>query len=943
MRPRVDRDRKHRRLRLAALRRPRGTAPRGRCRGRRGGPPHRRGARGHWSASRTRRLGRDLALVVGTSVACPRRGAPDGLLCDRPPCPARHPAQCGRSDYGRSGRRSGIRGRGDRRLCGSPLRHRPGRPLLQRPALVPDLVPERPRRCLPGRLLAGDRAGGASRRFADRAVVRARCRRGDGGGVAANPEQGRRPRDRRLRGAPAPAIAAAPAPARADAPGGGFDDGGLSTPDGALPRQRRRAAGRGGPARRRGASARDGRRRGARTRLRGCRPPHRAQSPRPPRRRHRHALPLLRDAPGGNRRVLREGRSSRRLRPGQVARLQARPCTREHEHPPAHARLVPIRPVAGRARRVRSPPTRRVRVAGLRHGIPRAPSHPRHACARAFALARRAERARDRRPDPPRREPRASASGNSPANAGGRRGCHRRLWRRGLLARPCLRGLDLDPARVRRSVLPATRSGWLRRRAASAREGRRGRGRKRDGGGRAGRIRAAVALRPPDLARLHGRAAGRRPALGEAARPALGRAVPRRGRAGIVAARRDAAAGRRGPERAAVGRAALRPRPRLRPHARVAARAGGAPGGEADRPPGTEDRGGAEEPAVAPVTVATEKACTLRQVPNGSGSGRTALVTGGAGFIGSHLSEALLAAGWDVFALDDVSTGSLENVAHLRDRPDFHLVVDSVLSPSIVSELVHKVDVVYHLAAAVGVRLIVEQPVHTMVTNVEGTETVLGYASRFGKRVLVASSSEVYGDHREERPLAENDRRVYGPTTEKRWLYADSKAMDEHLARGLDSVIVRLFNTVGPRQSGRYGMVIPRFAEQALAGAPLEVHGDGTQTRSFCHVSDTVRALKTLMDAREISGEIFNVGSSERITILDLADRVRQAAGSGSEIAFVPYDEVYGQGIEDTLHREPAIGKIREAVGWEPTLDLARIIRDVIEHARAAAARPQPE
>jgi len=349
------------------------------------------------------------------------------------------------------------------------------------------------------------------------------------------------------------------------------------------------------------------------------------------------------------------------------------------------------------------------------------------------------------------------------------------------------------------------------------------------------------------------------------------------------------------------------------------------------------------------VTVATEKACTLRQVPNGSGSGRTALVTGGAGFIGSHLSEALLAAGWEVFALDDVSTGSLENVAHLRDRPDFHLVVDSVLSPSIVSELVHKVDVVYHLAAAVGVRLIVEQPVHTMVTNVEGTETVLGYASRFGKRVLVASSSEVYGDHREERPLAENDRRVYGPTTEKRWLYADSKAMDEHLAlsyhleRGLDSVIVRLFNTVGPRQSGRYGMVIPRFAEQALAGAPLEVHGDGTQTRSFCHVSDTVRALKTLMDAREISGEIFNVGSSERITILDLADRVRQAAGSGSEIAFVPYDEVYGQGIEDTFHREPAIGKIREAVGWEPTLDLARIIRDVIEHARAAAARPQPE
>jgi len=229
-----------------------------------------------------------------------------------------------------------------------------------------------------------------------------------------------------------------------------------------------------------------------------------------------------------------------------------------------------------------------------------------------------------------------------------------------------------------------------------------------------------------------------------------------------------------------------------------------------------------------------------------------------------------------------------------------------------------------------------------MVTNVQGTETVLGYCSKFGKRVLVASSSEVYGDHREERPLSEDDRRVYGPTTEKRWLYADSKAMDEHLAlsyhleRGLDAVVVRLFNTVGPRQSGRYGMVIPRFVERALTGEPLEVHGDGTQTRSFCHVSDTVRALSGLMDASEISGEIFNVGSTERIRIVDLADRVIQATGSDSEIVFVPYDEVYGQGIEDTLHREPATGKIREAIGWEARLDLDRVIADVVEHARAA-------
>jgi UDP-glucose 4-epimerase len=320
------------------------------------------------------------------------------------------------------------------------------------------------------------------------------------------------------------------------------------------------------------------------------------------------------------------------------------------------------------------------------------------------------------------------------------------------------------------------------------------------------------------------------------------------------------------------------------------------------------------------------------------------LVTGGAGFIGSHLSDLLLAEGWEVYALDDLSTGDAANVEGLRHRPRYHLVVDSVLSPSVVSELVHKCDVVFHLAAAVGVRLIVEQPVHTMVTNVQGTETVLDYCSRFGKRVLVASSSEVYGDHREERPLREDDRRVYGPTTQKRWLYADSKAMDEFLALGyhqerqLDCVIARLFNTVGPRQSGQYGMVIPRFVRSALAGEPLEVHGDGTQTRSFCHVSDTIRALKGLLEA-PLSGEIYNVGSSERVTILELARRVLATTGSSSELRFVPYAEVYGLGIEDTLHREPSTAKIGEAIGWKPTLDLDRILDDVIAHQRAAPAR----
>jgi UDP-glucose 4-epimerase len=322
--------------------------------------------------------------------------------------------------------------------------------------------------------------------------------------------------------------------------------------------------------------------------------------------------------------------------------------------------------------------------------------------------------------------------------------------------------------------------------------------------------------------------------------------------------------------------------------------------------------------------------------------GGKALVTGGAGFIGSHLSELLLANGWEVFVLDDVSTGSLENIAHLRGRPDFHLVVESVLSGAIVNELVHKCDVVFHLAAAVGVRLIVEQPVHTMVTNVQGTESVLDYSSRFGKRVLIASSSEVYGDHREEKPLEEAARRVYGPTTEKRWLYADSKAMDEFLAlayhqeRDLDCVIARLFNTVGPRQSGQYGMVIPRFVQRALAGEPLEVHGDGTQTRAFCHVHDTIRALKALMEADEHSGEIFNVGATERIRIVDLAARVIELTGSSSEIVFIPYDEVYDLGIEDTLHREPAIAKIEKTIGWRPTRELDQILTDVIEHVRAS-------
>jgi UDP-glucose 4-epimerase len=320
---------------------------------------------------------------------------------------------------------------------------------------------------------------------------------------------------------------------------------------------------------------------------------------------------------------------------------------------------------------------------------------------------------------------------------------------------------------------------------------------------------------------------------------------------------------------------------------------------------------------------------------------RKALITGGAGFIGSHLAELLLGDGWEVYALDDLSTGSDANVFHLAENPHFHLTVESVLATSVVSELVHKCDVVFHLAAAVGVRLIVERPGHTLLTNVRGTENVLEYADRFGKPVLVASSSEVYGDHPGENlPLAEGARRIYGPTTAKRWAYADSKAMDEFLAlarheeNGLQCVIARLFNTVGPRQSGQYGNVIPRFVQSALVGEPLEVHGDGSQTRCFCHVRDSVRALAGLAADPATIGGIFNVGSTEPVTILELANRVLRMTGSSSELVFVPYEQVYGQGIEEMFQRIPSIEKIRAAIGWAPTTDLDGILAEVIDRAR---------
>jgi UDP-glucose 4-epimerase len=322
-----------------------------------------------------------------------------------------------------------------------------------------------------------------------------------------------------------------------------------------------------------------------------------------------------------------------------------------------------------------------------------------------------------------------------------------------------------------------------------------------------------------------------------------------------------------------------------------------------------------------------------------------ALITGGAGFIGSHLAEQLLRDGDEVFVLDDLSTGTLDNVAPLAHHPKFHLVVDSVLHPAVVNELVNKVDVVYHLAAAVGVRTIVEQPVRTLRVNLEGTETVLDACCRFERPVLLASTSEVYGDHRSERPLDEQSRRIYGATTQKRWAYADSKAMDEFLAlayreeHGLDAVIVRLFNTVGPRQTGQYGMVIPRFVERALADDPIEIYGDGQQTRCFCHVQDTIRALRDLMtDLGRTAGEIFNVGANNQIGIAALAERIKELTGSGSPTVHIPFDEVYGTGIEDMLHRVPCIDKIRDTIGWAPTRSLEQILGDVIAHLSTPVA-----
>src|SRR6476469_8562341 len=318
-----------------------------------------------------------------------------------------------------------------------------------------------------------------------------------------------------------------------------------------------------------------------------------------------------------------------------------------------------------------------------------------------------------------------------------------------------------------------------------------------------------------------------------------------------------------------------------------------------------------------------------------------ALITGGAGFIGSHLAEALLAGGHHVSVLDDLSTGSIQNIEHLKAHPSFRYTVDSVVNERLLAEPLDDCDVVFHLAAAVGVKLIVAAPVHTIETNVHGTEVVLKHANKKKKLVVIASTSEVYGKSASV-PFREDADLVLGPTEKHRWAYACSKLIDEFLAlaywkeRKLPVVIVRLFNTVGPRQTGQYGMVLPTFVRQALAGNPITVFGDGTQSRSFTYVGDVVDALTRLAQEPRAVGEVFNIGNVGEVSILHLAEKVKAMASSSSTIQMVPYDEAYEAGFEDMPRRVPDISKIRALIGYEPKLDLDQIIYSVIEHIRAS-------
>ena len=316
-----------------------------------------------------------------------------------------------------------------------------------------------------------------------------------------------------------------------------------------------------------------------------------------------------------------------------------------------------------------------------------------------------------------------------------------------------------------------------------------------------------------------------------------------------------------------------------------------------------------------------------------------ALITGGAGFIGSHLADRLLGRGDQVILLDDLSTGRLTNIEHLNDRTDTEFVLGSVLNADLVDHVASKVDVVYHLAAAVGVNQIVEKPLESLMTNIRGTETVIEKAHKYGKRTLVMSTSEIYGKNTSD-SLSEDDDRILGSPLKSRWSYSEAKAIDEILAytywreKGLETVIIRLFNTVGPRQTGSYGMVIPRFVGQALKNQPITIFGDGTQTRCFCHVSDIVDGSLALSEHPEAFGKVFNLGGNQEISIGDLARMVIGLAGSDSELEYIPYDAAYEEGFEDMTRRVPDTTRARELVGFESSINLEDIIRSVIDDQR---------
>jgi len=318
-----------------------------------------------------------------------------------------------------------------------------------------------------------------------------------------------------------------------------------------------------------------------------------------------------------------------------------------------------------------------------------------------------------------------------------------------------------------------------------------------------------------------------------------------------------------------------------------------------------------------------------------------ALITGGAGFIGSHLAEALLAQGYTVTIIDNLSTGNFANIKHLVTKPNFHYVIDTIANKSVLDRLVSECDVIYHLAAVVGVELVVNDPLRVIETNILGSHAVLETAARYRRKVILASTSEIYGKA-DKVPFSEDDDRILGSTTKARWCYSDSKAIDEFLGlayqRQMDVpiVICRFFNTVGIRQTGQYGMVVPRFVQQALRGDPICVYGDGSQSRCFCNVRDVIRAIITLADCAEASGQIFNVGSTQEITILELARKVLQLTGTQepveNRIVFIPYEKAYEIGFEDMQRRVPDIRKIKTVIGWQPQIDLDETLHEIIAY-----------